>query len=612
MGQFPVGFSDDPDSVAMRLQESVAALASLEGKVGGDAESQRTVVLSQLVNMQRGTADRTRAEALFQLTRQLHVAGRNIDALHPALLATDLLQQSVGDSEQTARALLLQGVVLASLGNHTDASSRFIAAREIGERLGSPRLEGMAMLNLGNVYIETGAIERGLESYRAAFEYAKATTPVAALELSWAAGNSAYTCRLLGRNEEALEHLNVAIASLTNAKDRAAAAHLTNVHATAVEILLILKRVEEAREHEDLARMNAQVSGARLALLRAEGMTGLIEVADGHVEQGIARIQRVAAQAKPLGQASRVALLTLAQAQRMAGKLLDAKGTLRSYALETHRACLQADSKRRAARSAAGLPGPDGSLDRALGQHDRELKAALTQMLSDEAALLSQALRAEASVDEDGLHIFRVGGLAGLLAERLRVDPDTIGAIRLAACAHDIGMIGVPEATRTSERLWPDLDDLERHYVRMHPVEGIEYIATKDLAHAEIYQQVIRHHHERYDGRGYPDGLVGNAIPLPARIVAICDAFETMTRDRPYAPARTLDSAVAAIRESAASQFDPAIAAEFCRLIDSLSATGESIWTRVLAWTDTVPVARAARLNSEQRAGKRPVVAGTD
>ena len=612
MGEFPVIPSDNADQAANRLQDSVAILASLEGKVGGDAESRRSLVLSQLVHMHRGTSDRARGEALFQLTRQLHVAGRNIDALHPALLATDLLQQSVGDSELTARAYLLQGVVLASLGNHADATSRFNDAHDIGRRLGSPMLQAMAMNNRGNAFVETGALERGLESFSAAFDRAQETRPVAAIELSKAASNSAYTCRLLGRYEKALEHLNTAVSVLTNAKDRAAAQHLTNVHANAVEILLLLKRIDEARAHEDLARLNAQLSGARLALLRAEGSRGLLEVADGAVEQGIARIERSVAQTRPLGQAHGVALMTLSQAQRLAGKPSDAKGTLRSYALETRRACLQADGYRRAARSAAALPPSDGSLDRALSQHDLELKAALTQMLSDEAALLSQAVLAEAPVDDDGLHIFRVGGLAGMLAERLRLEPAMVAAIRLAACVHDIGMIGVPQATRTSDRLWPELDDLERHYVRLHPVEGVEYIATKDLAHAEIYEQVIRHHHERFDGRGYPDGLAGEAIPLPARIVAICDAFESMTRDRPYAAARALHAAVSAIRASAGSQFDPRIAAEFVGLITSLGSSIDEIWSHTLAWTDSIPVARAARMNSELRAGQRPVTVRAD
>jgi putative nucleotidyltransferase with HDIG domain len=137
-------------------------------------------------------------------------------------------------------------------------------------------------------------------------------------------------------------------------------------------------------------------------------------------------------------------------------------------------------------------------------------------------------------------HSQRVGAWSRRLAESLGLPADQVDSVGQAGLLHDIGKIGVPEAVL---RKRGPLDHDEWALMRNHPVVGaqivmpFEFFATGALA--------IRHHHERWDGSGYPDGLSGRAIPLGARIVAVADVFEALTSERPHRPALPRDAALA-------------------------------------------------------------------
>jgi HD-GYP domain-containing protein (c-di-GMP phosphodiesterase class II) len=107
--------------------------------------------------------------------------------------------------------------------------------------------------------------------------------------------------------------------------------------------------------------------------------------------------------------------------------------------------------------------------------------------------------------------------------------------------------------------------------MRGHPVIGAQIVAPiRFLGDAA---QVIRHHHERFDGTGYPDGLAGRAIPLPARIFAVADSFDAMISDRPYRRARPMEMAIEEIEDGSGTQFDPEIVDAFVSLVEEESLT---------------------------------------
>ena len=137
------------------------------------------------------------------------------------------------------------------------------------------------------------------------------------------------------------------------------------------------------------------------------------------------------------------------------------------------------------------------------------------------------------------------------------------GTVERAALLHDIGKLAIPRAIL--EKPGP-LSAQEWEVVRRHPVLG-EAVVHALSPDAEV-ERLVRHHHERWDGRGYPDGLAGERIPLGARVIAACDAFDAMTSTRAYRPARATVPALAEIARGAGSQFDAAAAAALVMAVD--------------------------------------------
>lgn len=145
-------------------------------------------------------------------------------------------------------------------------------------------------------------------------------------------------------------------------------------------------------------------------------------------------------------------------------------------------------------------------------------------------------------------------------------DDDEIQALRWGALLHDIGKIAVPDAIlRKPARLTDD----EWAVMYLHPVTGEEIL--KPVERMRAVSQVLRHHHERWDGTGYPDGLEGEAIPLSARILTVVDAYNAIRDERPYKAARSHEEAIAELQRASGTQFDPRVVDAFCRMLERQS-----------------------------------------
>jgi response regulator RpfG family c-di-GMP phosphodiesterase len=161
-------------------------------------------------------------------------------------------------------------------------------------------------------------------------------------------------------------------------------------------------------------------------------------------------------------------------------------------------------------------------------------------------------------------HARRVAFYTGIVGERLGLGLPERASLRLAAFLHDLGKVGVPtDLLLRAGALEPG----ERRLVEQHPVIGARLLAPLDMP-SEI-SLALRHHHEWWDGSGYPDGIAGERIPLAARIIGVADAFDAMTCDRPYRRALGREVVVAELRRYAGSQFDPDVAAAFLACFES-------------------------------------------
>lgn len=184
--------------------------------------------------------------------------------------------------------------------------------------------------------------------------------------------------------------------------------------------------------------------------------------------------------------------------------------------------------------------------------------------LAHKTVALQRALHERDS--ETALHGGRTSALAVALGRECRLDTAELDLLSLAGGLHDVGKIGIPDRVLFKPGA---LDDEELALMRTHARRGHDILSTVPHECAAQVAQVALHHHEAWDGSGYPQGLAGEAIPLLARIVAIADAWDAMASERPYRPAMDRATILRAMTGELSSRYDPALLRLFTRVVAS-------------------------------------------
>jgi diguanylate cyclase (GGDEF)-like protein/putative nucleotidyltransferase with HDIG domain len=180
------------------------------------------------------------------------------------------------------------------------------------------------------------------------------------------------------------------------------------------------------------------------------------------------------------------------------------------------------------------------------------------------AASLAKAVDARDTYT--GSHSERVAELSARVAMRLGLDAEQVELTRLAGSLHDLGKLAIPEEIL---RKPGDLTDSERLVLERHPQIGFRML---DSLGVDPVADIVFHHHERWDGAGYPNGLRGEDIPLGARIIFVADAYDAITSDRVYSPKRSSQAALTELERCAGTQFDPTIVAAFAEEVEVAGA----------------------------------------
>lgn len=188
-----------------------------------------------------------------------------------------------------------------------------------------------------------------------------------------------------------------------------------------------------------------------------------------------------------------------------------------------------------------------------------------TREIEDEHVAVLQRLVAIAEFrdHEAGEHPQRVGRLSGLLAEQMGLPGEVVDNIRRAAPLHDIGLIGIPDSIMLKQTA---LTEQEQGIMRTHVTIGARILAGGQSTLLQSAQRIALSHHERWTGKGYPDRLAGERIPIEARVVGMVDSFEAVTHERPFRPAWSLQKALAFIGDESGRLFDPAVVTAFLKL----------------------------------------------
>jgi len=228
-----------------------------------------------------------------------------------------------------------------------------------------------------------------------------------------------------------------------------------------------------------------------------------------------------------------------------------------------------------------------------LGEQESHYKE-LTSIYDSILEMLAMAIDAKDDVTHD--HIQRVKLFARRMGETVGLSALEIEALKAGALLHDIGKIGVPAYILNKPG---KLTEHEFEQMKMHTIIGADMLSNVDFRYPVV--PIVRHHHERWDGRGYPDGLTGEAIPITARILTLVDNYDALRSDRPYKTGMTREEALAYIRQNAGTFFDPKLVEIFLAMADELEVEAASF--RAAAPSNKRSKSTAAMANAKPAAG---------
>lgn len=484
----------------------------------------------------------------------------------------------VGESGLTTDALILIGVCSADSGGLPTAMEAYADALTLAKGSRDLVREGKIWFNLGSALSYSGLNNEALSCFEMALTRIRDVKDLAPL-LPGIYTNLA-ACHLnLDQIRQGLAAIEKAIQLSSEPKDAHSILNRVLAENFYTRLLLEINDFETAREHAKSARYFASQSKTPRADISASVAEGLTEVYSGQADVGISRLTNTLERARTLKVATREVLMALVKAFEFIGQPDRALIYLRQM-LEQQRSSQEQNVLKHVKLHLEQLHPAvedESSAIRRLQTREELLEGRIAkQELTRQSQELFKArvevmerlaVAAELRDDSTGEHSYRVGRMSSLLAKEYGCDDDTIFMIDIAARLHDIGKIGIPDGILLKPA---PLNAAERDVMKTHTTIGAEVLAKSNIAHMQMAEEIARHHHEWWDGTGYPGNQSGTGIPLAARIAALADVFDALTHARPYKSAWTVDSALTEILSLRGRQFDPELTDMFLGLVGRL------------------------------------------
>ena len=551
------------------MKRHEAELAAVERDVQANLSAPVEDCLKRLRQIPFSAQPARRVALLIDITWQFHHHGqRPFSGVEPIALAVMLARQHELHA-LLRRALSIQGLVLTSTNNTTDALRSLMEALDLGESLGDPLAVSAAWINMANTFFEATLFndarichERGVSILY--------SQPDSAMTRSFAARglHGSSLCSLfLHEYLKGIETSEEAVDLLREPQDREEEAARADAESTYTQLLLATNQVDKAAERAEIARKMAERSKSVRAIITASTAQGLVEVFSGSLDVGLSRIVKMRDQARilpsTLGPGAAVRL-----APNRPDRAISMHRELMMHVRKAHKEAILQNQTLHLKR----LELPEAATEdlTALEQREGSLQDKLAELASAQTEFLEQmALTVELREEDSGFHPYRVGAWAAMLAIEAGLSESEARQIELAARLHDIGKVVVPDSViRKSTALSVG----ERGIIETHAATGAEFLSRAKLPYARLAEEIAQYHHERWSGDGYPEGLLGKAIPLPARIVGLCDTFDALVHDRPFRRGFTLEAALGHIARESERHFDPELVALFIPLVRRVHA----------------------------------------
>jgi putative two-component system response regulator len=557
--------------------DQLAWLARLRQALADTSEGGRKVFengQAQLLGIPSEGLTADGVEALLLVVRHHYDSARAQDGIVPAAHALGGARH-LGDPALIRRAATFLGVINGETGNLPAAAENYAEALEIARAIGDATAQAIVWNNLGLALQYAGQYAEAVRCYdqalRAPGDGAGRQHVICA-----ALANSALACLRVHDVRQGIAAARRGIELMPDPTEPTLCAYRVSCETHLAELLLEIDDVRGAQEHVRTARLLAERLQQPRPLFRVALAEGQIEVRAGLTDIGLSRLKKGLAGARGgPKELLRDALAAAVKGYEQAGQpdvaivylqeLLHLNREARQQQVLMHhqRHLREVERSRISAELQLAVEGELDSRRTALRVQlgEREL------MKSRIAMLEQQSIAAELHDDTTGEHCYRVGRLASILAREYGLEDDVCFMIDLAARMHDIGKLAVPD----SILLKPGrLTDGEREIMQQHTLAGAELLAKSNIPQMHIAEEIARHHHEWWNGKGYPHRLSGTGIPIAARITAIVDVFDALTHVRPYKPAWPVSQALHEIRTLRGVQFDPDVTDLFLQLVPRL------------------------------------------
>ena len=510
-------------------------------------------------------------ECLLAITGHYYMAAQPILALPPASQAVEFSRRLL-DPQLLRKALSYLGLIRMETGNLPGATESCSEALRIARSLSDPGAEAPVWNNLGLALQNAAQYSDALQCFERAATLAQRSDQFASVE-KYALSNIASCSLHLHDVRSGIKAVRKAIE--LNPDPQTASDCLVRVISEShySRLLLDVGEVGHAAEHCETARRYAAKAPTARADYVASTTSGLVDVHSNRVDIGLTRLKKALEQARQSVRSEvRDALSACVTGYETAGQpdvalvylheLLalnkDARGAQVLMHHREHMARLEQANK------------PSETIDATLATHQGKLRGQLgeRELTRNRMLLLEQqSVAAELHDDTTGEHCYRVGRLASILGKEIGLEEDVCFLIDLAARLHDIGKLVVPDAILLKPgKLTPG----EFEIMQTHTTAGADILAKSNVPQMHIAEEIARHHHEKWDGTGYPMKLAGTAIPIAARVTALADVFDALTHVRPYKKAWTVRESLDEIKSLRGRQFDPELTDVFLQLVPSL------------------------------------------
>ena len=519
----------EPRNTLARLMEE--GLAAERASRSADARALFERALASL-----DESNGARCAEIARAIGRTHFAEGDVDAALDCVQLALASAEAWGDEGQVANAHNSLAVLAFNRGDIAEAEPLFERAGAIAQDMGNVELAAMVAQNLGAIAALRGDSEAALERYQSSRRL---------FQTSGGEGRMGALLCNIGRLETEFGDVEAASSTLEEA----------------------VVRCRDAQDvtHEVLARAN-------LAAMHIEA--GRLDLAEQHCREAAAR-------AREAGEPRWNGLIlkhrgVVAKRRGESDKALELLLTARGLAEEREDVVLQGEVAADLARVYLAQDRNRETLDALFKAHavfkrvqaDRALADIDLRLAEFESVFLAIVQEWGESIDAKDAytqgHCVRVADYAQALAESLGLEPRTMIWFRMGALLHDVGKVMIPDDILNKPGA---LDPEEFEIIKQHPAAGESLLSGVGFPWDIL--PMVRHHHERWDGAGYPDGLSGKDIPLPARILCVADVFDALTTTRSYRAAMDLDKAMRIMESESGGGFDPELYALFRELLDA-------------------------------------------